>query len=187
MLMQSTTQILSHTPLYIWGILALLVSRGVAASKQRETQVGKLAILPIAMLALSVVGIDNSFGFQGVAALVWIVALVMGAALGWRTVDAATTLACRERGSVVQAGSWLPLVLMMGVFCTKYAVGVAIAIAPALRHAMPFVIIASALYGMFSGLFAGRLLRNLAIYHRNATPAGIPADQAQAQAQAQAI
>jgi hypothetical protein len=49
---------------------------------------------------------------------------------------------------------------------------------------MPFVIIACALYGMFSGLFAGRLLRNLAIYHRNAAPAGIPAGQAQAQTQA---
>jgi hypothetical protein len=165
MLLQSITQIISHTPLYVWGILALLVSRGVAASKEREMSIGKLAILPIAMLALSVVGIDNAFGFDGAAAAVWLVALAAGAALGWRTIDAAKTVACRDRASIVQGGSWLPLVLMMGVFCTKYAVGVMVAMSPALRHALPFVIASCALYGMFSGLFAGRLLRNLAIYH----------------------
>ena len=177
MLLQSITQILSHTPVYVWGILALLVSRGLAASKERETSIGKLAIMPVAMLALSVAGINSSFGFEGAAAVVWLAAVAAGAALGWRTVSAAKTIACRDRGTIVQGGSWLPLALMLGVFCTKYAVGVMVAMSPALRHALPFVVASCALYGVFSGLFAGRLLRNLAIY-RNAAVASIPAAQA---------
>ena len=56
-------------------------------------------------------------------------------------------------------GSAVPLALMMGIFFTKYAVGVLLAMHPELRHQMGFALGISALYGGFSGIFAARALR----------------------------
>ena len=65
-------------------------------------------------------------------------------------------------------GSWVPLALMMGIFATKYFVGVASAMHPELTRQTAFALGFSALYGAFSGVFAGRAVRlwQLAIRHK---------------------
>ncbi len=55
---------------------------------------------------------------------------------------------------------------MLSIFCLKYALAVSLAVAPELRHAPLFTLAVCALYGVFSGVFAGRLLRSLAVYYR---------------------
>ena len=50
------------------------------------------------------------------------------------------------------------MVLILGIFLTKYAVGVATAMQPALRAEVAFALPVAVLYGVFSGLFAGRTL-----------------------------
>jgi len=56
-------------------------------------------------------------------------------------------------------GSWVPLALMMGIFATKYFVGVASAMHPELTRDTAFALGFSALYGAFSGVFAARAAR----------------------------
>lgn len=51
-------KIITHTPLYVWVILALLVMRGVNARKDREMAFCKLAILPILLPLTMVAGAD---------------------------------------------------------------------------------------------------------------------------------
>jgi len=77
-------------------------------------------------------------------------------------------------GRLSVPGSWLPLALMLGLFATKFAVGVLVALAPALRHDAAFAASAGLAYGAFSGLFLGRALalRALAAGGR---PAAVPA------------
>ena len=58
-------------------------------------------------------------------------------------------------------GSWLPLLLILIVFTLKYAIGVQLAMQPALAHASGFAFVVTALYGLLSGLFAARTLRVL--------------------------
>jgi len=48
---------------------------------------------------------------------------------------------------------------MMGIFFTKYVVGVLLAMHPELGHQATFEIGISALYGAFTGIFAGRAIR----------------------------
>jgi len=57
------------------------------------------------------------------------------------------------------AGSAVPLVLMMGIFFTKYVVGVALAMHPELRQQAGFAVGVPMLYGAFSGIFAARAVR----------------------------
>jgi hypothetical protein len=56
-------------------------------------------------------------------------------------------------------GSWVPLVLMVGIFASKYVVGVALNLHPELMHEATFTLGFSALNGAFSGVFAARAIR----------------------------
>ena len=157
-------QIFSHTPLYVWAILGFLVYRGVLASRAREVSLRKLCIIPLVMLALSLSGVHGSFGFAGMAPYAWVAGALAGAALAWSLTDARAIVAIPARGSVQRPGSWLPLILMMSIFCMKYAVAVTLSIAPAYAHAAGFMLPVCLAYGCFSGLFLGGLLRTVAVY-----------------------
>ena len=157
-------QLFSHTPLYVWAILGFLVYRGVLASRAREVTLRKLCIIPLVMLALSLSGVHGSFGFDGLAPYAWAAGALAGGALAWGLSNPRKMTAHPERGTLQLAGSWLPLSLMLSIFCMKYAVAVSLAIHPAYAHATGFVLTVCLLYGVFSGIFLGGLLRTLAVY-----------------------
>ena len=159
-------QIFSHTPLYVWAILGFLVYRGVLASRAREVSLRKLCVIPLVMLALSLSGVQGSFGLAGVAPFAWAVGALAGASLAWMLTDARKIVAIPERASVQRSGSWMPLILMMSIFCMKYAVAVTLAIAPAYAHATSFIVPVCLAYGCFSGIFLGGLLRTVAVYRQ---------------------
>src|SRR5450830_1862119 len=168
-------QIFSHTPLYVWAILGFLVYRGVLASRTREVTLRKLFIVPLVMLALSLTGVIGSFGLGGAAPLAWLVGAIAGAALAWTLVDARKIVAIPQRHSVQRPGSWVPLILMMSIFCMKYAVAVTLSIAPAYVHASGFSVPVCLAYGGFSGIFLGGLLRTVNVYrqaHMTSGPQG---------------
>lgn len=62
--------------------------------------------------------------------------------------------------------SWQPLVLILALFRTKFAVTVTFAKQPAWQHAFPAIAGIATLYGLFSGIFIGILARQLAAYRR---------------------
>lgn len=159
-------QILSGTPIFVWGILAFLIFRGVLASADRETSLRKVFIIPVVMLALSVQGIIGSFGAGAIAFAAWSCALAAGSVLAWFMFAANSVRAIPQRGVVFQRGSWVPMMLMLGIFFTKYAVGVTLALHAAYRQDTAFVAAVCALYGLFNGIFLGKLMRTLALYRR---------------------
>jgi hypothetical protein len=154
-------QILIHTPVYVWAILAVLVWRGTAALRDRETSVRGLFIVPAVMLALSLQDVGSKFGSSGMAYAVWAAAAAVAALLAWkfgrsRTAPGATA------GSVIVRGSRVPLAMMMAIFFTKYAASVLLAVLP---HARQDALVAAgvcALFGVFNGCFLGRLARDVA-------------------------
>ena len=167
-------QILLHTPVYVWAILAFLVYRGVKAAADRDVPIYSIVIIPVVMFILSLQGIQSGFGMSGLAPWVWIGGIAVGLTLTWRLLDARKIVAQPERGVITQRGSWLPLALMMAIFCTKYVVAVMLAIQPGLKNEMAFTAAVCILYGLFNGVFIGRLLRNVAAY-RQARQAVVPA------------
>nr|WP_329956061.1 DUF6622 family protein [Collimonas silvisoli] len=163
-------QIISHTPIWVWALLAFLIYRGILASVDREVTLKKLSIIPLIMLALSWQGVSTVFGVTPLPMLCWLLAAAAAATLNWRLFRKERVIAYPERGVVFQRGSWLPLMLMMGIFLTKYTVGVTLAMHPGLAHDAAFTAAVCALYGVFNGMFIGRLLRVVSLY-RSAQPA----------------
>jgi hypothetical protein len=68
-------------------------------------------------------------------------------------------------------GSWIPMLLILGIFLTKYVVGVELAMAPTLARDGQYTLVVGALYGLFSGLFTGRAAR---LWRLALRPAGLP-------------
>lgn len=164
--MNMLQQIVGNTPVWVWAILAFLLYRGTLASVDRETSLKKVFIIPVVMLVLSLQGIVSAFGAGSDALLVWLVALAIGIILSRQLFDRDSIRADPQRQVVFQRGSWIPLTLMMGIFLTKYAVGVTLALHPAFRQEPLFAATICAIYGLFNGIFIGKLLGIVAIYRR---------------------
>lgn len=158
--------ILAHTPLYVWALLAFLLYRGMAAMRDRESSLFKLALLPVAMLLLTLSGMDGHTALgEGVWA-VWASAALSGAILTWKALGDGAYVANRAVGTIFQRGSKVPLMLMIAIFSSKYAVGVFSAMHADAHQSLLFMGVTTCLFGLFNGVFLGRLARCLAAWSR---------------------
>ena len=154
-------QILTHTPVYVWAILALLVYRGVVAMRERDMAVRKLFIIPVIMLALSLQDIVAKFGAAFLPLSAWACGAAVMMLLVWKFSKAGVGAGAAP-GSVRVYGSWVPLAMMMAIFFTKYATAVTLVVQPHASHNALFATGVCALFGVFSGYFLGRLARDVA-------------------------
>ncbi|AMM23391.1 DUF6622 family protein [Variovorax sp. PAMC 28711] len=152
-------QILTHTPHWVFGLFVFLVWLGAKQMMAGTVGLGRVTVMPIVMTGLSVYGVISVFGDSPAALACWAAAAVVVAALVLqRTLPASTRYDATTRQFHV-AGSAVPLVLMMGIFFTKYVVGVMLAMHPETRHDATIAAVVPTLYGVFSGVFAGRAIR----------------------------
>ncbi|MDM0104115.1 hypothetical protein QTH97_04175 [Variovorax sp. J22R24] len=153
------TQILFHTPKWVFALFATLVWLGAKQLLAGSVSLVRVTLLPVVMTGLSVYGVASVFGDSPMALLAW--AATAFALLGLvtqRALPASTRYDTATRRFHV-AGSAVPMVLMMGIFFTKYVVGVLLAMHPELAHQVSFAVGISALYGVFTGIFVGRAIR----------------------------
>ncbi len=153
-------QILLHTPRWVFALFAALLVLGLSQLAARRAGLVKVSILPIAMLALSLYGVWAGFAqAQPWVLLAWLKALATGALLVTRRPLPAGTSYDDATRSFALPGSVVPLAMMMGIFFTKYAVGVAMVLQPGLAQHSTFAFVTSVLYGALSGVFLGRAVR----------------------------
>lgn len=161
--------VLAHTPTWVWGLLAGLLWLGASQLASRRVGLQRTLLMPLAMTGLSIYGICSAFASTAQLAavfLVWLTALVLVAALAlwWRPRAPQGTLYTPSSRSFYLPGSAMPLLLILGIFLTKYLVGVELAMQPALAHDNSFALQIAALYGVFNGLVAARSLRLVRLY-----------------------
>jgi len=137
---QALIQIVTHTPYWVWGLLAALVGLGASQLCDRTASLRRTLLMPVGMAIFSVAGVVSAFGGAG------------------QTAAQAISTAASSRSFHVP-GSAMPLALIIGIFLTKYFVGAELALQPSLARDGAFALQISALYGVFNGLFAARALR----------------------------
>jgi len=158
-------QILTHTPLYVWAILAFLLWRGAVEMRDRDVAPRRLFVLPVVMLALSLHDMTRKFDLGLTLASMWIAGCMLAGWLAWRFC-AVRVVAGTTSGHVHVKGSVSALAIMLAIFVTKYATSVLLVVQPALAlrcaPAICFV------YGLFNGFFLGRLARDAGVcFSRN--------------------
>ncbi|KQX23190.1 DUF6622 family protein [Variovorax sp. Root434] len=152
-------QIILHTPKWVFAVFFLLLWLGARQLLANNVSLTRVTLMPVAMGALSVYGVVSVFGDSFGALLGWAAAAVAMLALVLQRPLPATTRYDAAARSFHVAGSPVPLMLMMGIFLTKYVVGAALAMHPELRQQAAFGLVIPVLYGAFSGVFAARAVR----------------------------
>ena len=170
---QALAQVVKNTPVWVWGLLAGLTALGLSQLRTRTVGALRTAIIPVAMTGLSLYGMVFAFGASpllGYVLLAWLIgAAVMMAVVAPMAAPANAAYDSAQRSFRVP-GSLVPLMLILGIFLTKYVVGVDLAMQPGLAQDGTYTVIVGGLYGAFSGIFAGRAARLGRLAFRPATP-----------------
>ncbi len=164
-------EIMTHTPIWVFGLLVGLIYFGLVQSRTRAVPKMRLAILPIVMIGLSLTGILSAFGVSWIAILVWVKAfgIVMLVSKKIKPNGQITFSITTQKFTV--PGSWIPMILMMAIFMTKYAVAVTLAKNSQLSHSLSFIIGVSFIYGWLSSVLFVRAWRVWASQKKTAIPA----------------
>lgn len=152
-------QILINTPLWVWGLLAALLALGFSQTRSRTAGLARVALLPLGLGAFSLYGTISAFGTSPTVLGSWLATAVL---LVLVVNQLALPAGARYDSATRQfqlPGSWVPMALIMGIFLTKYAVGVSLVMHPELKVHANFSLAIGTLYGVFSGIFAGRAIR----------------------------
>jgi hypothetical protein len=154
--------VLHNTPRFVWVLLAALVAIGVSQARDREASLVRVAIMPIVMTGFGIWGMTAGFGASpmfGYAILMWMLALsVSFAVVGTMRAPQGAEYHPATRTFFLPA-SWAPLLLIVGIFLTRYVVNVDLAMQPALARDGEYTLIVAAVYGLCSGVFVGRAAR----------------------------
>lgn len=149
-------EILQHTPHWVWWLLAALVSLGVLQSKPQQRTLRNATAIPIAMAALSFYGVVSVFAAQSLALVAWAAAMFAAFLIshGFGIGSKVRWLAAEQR--LLVPGSWIPLMMFLGLFIIKFGANVMLAMHPDLNADLQFAVCVSLVYGAFSGIFVAR-------------------------------
>lgn len=151
--------IFTHTPVWVWLLLILLIYLGVTQSRDRQVSKKKAFILPIVMIVFSLHGVISSFGGAFDSLLFWSVSFIATLLIGVLIFPSQQTRFDESIQCYFIKGSWRPLFLILGIFTIKYTVGVMEGMQSSFLTMSSVVDGLSLLYGVFSGVFAARSVR----------------------------
>jgi uncharacterized membrane protein len=168
---QAIGQILRGTPTWVWGLLAGLLVLGVTQLRARNVGAVRTALVPVGMLAFSASAMVGAFAASHLFTEMlsaWIAVAGLVALAFLPGTPTASYDPARRQFRV--PGSVLPLLMIVGIFLVKWAVGVELALAPQRVQDSGFVLAVACTYGVFNGLFAGRALRLARLVRTPAAP-----------------
>jgi predicted dienelactone hydrolase len=150
--------IIKHTPKWVFGLMVILIVFGVIQSRTRKVSAILAFSLPMFMLFLSFNGVVSNLGWKGAILGSWALGLLTATYVLLKLMNRNKVKWDIESGKYLLQGSWIPLVIFMGIFLTRYVLGVAIAMDADILH-QPFIrSFASAVLGALSGFFVVRLI-----------------------------
>lgn len=113
----------------------------------------------------------RTIGISALAIVAWLAGAGLAVLLSTRVTLVPNASYTAARQSFSLPGSWMPLVLMMCIFITRYTVAVLLARNPMLAHAVSFIATICLLYGFLSGLFFAAALSLWRLVDREARTA----------------
>lgn len=157
--------VLTHTPIWVYALLAYLVWQGIQSLQSRDQPLWRLMIVPAFFITMGLSGIalHPGAGLWPIAS--WLAGAAVFTPLGLSTGPKLLAVD-RPHGRVTRAGSAIPLVRNIIVFLLQYIVAVTAATHPDSHTAT--ALIGRAISGASAGYFIGWAA---ALLHRyRATP-----------------
>jgi len=162
--MEMFTQIIIHTPLYVWGILAYLVIQGVKGRETDTVSVWRMLFVPVIFTAAGFMHFDSNSTLFGSFLMAWFAGLFVLAPVGFLTGPPILAID-RENKRIERAGTILPLIRNLIFFCAQYVLAVLNAIYP--EDHSTLTLITGFVSGASAGYFAGWLVSLWRKYHES--------------------
>ena len=146
--------VLGYTPVWVWFLLVGLIALGLKWTQPRQTGLTGIFVVPAIMVLLSL-----SHLLSDGLSMVSLAALALGGLLG---VAAGLSLERRYRpvalggGRLQLAGEWTPMLVMLGVFLTRYTGAAVAAAAPVVAEGLEFRLMLGGLSAFFALLLVTR-------------------------------
>jgi hypothetical protein len=154
--MTMLSQILTNTPLWVFGLFFALLALGIVQIRPRKAPMRRIIISPVVFLILSFMGVITAFGFSPVPLLAWLSGYFLAAYLIKQASSNTGNSFNAATRTFQLAGSNVPLMLMLSIFFVKYFVGASTGMHASYTLHPHFPVVVSLLYGVLSGAFAGR-------------------------------
>ena len=153
-MLESITSIVSHTPAWVFVVFAVLIGIGVRQLQPRVVSRRRLIVLPLVVAAYSLHGVSTASHGSPLALTMWLVAVLVAFLLTYMSPpDGAVS----ETADTVRVpGSWVPMVVIVGLFAARYVYNVMLAMHPDVSHSGSFMALFSALFGFLGGLLLSR-------------------------------
>jgi hypothetical protein len=153
--MPSFFQIVAHTPLWVWPLMAFVLWLGWYGLRSRTVPPSRLAILPMVGLGTSIATILQS-AQPAVAAAGWAVALLAAAPLGY-AIGRQRAVRPLDDGRLEIAGGWFMLGFGLSIFAARYALGILFGVLPALVAEPLWIGLSGGVSGVIAGVGVGWL------------------------------
>jgi predicted dienelactone hydrolase len=149
-------QIILYTPHWVFGLLLVLIVFGLLQTRTRQVRIQMALIMPAVMLLLSFTGVLRYVGPQIPALFCWLLGIAATTVVSIKLIGKNSAQFDVTTRKLIIQGSWIPLCVILAIFITRYALGVATAMDLNIVHAPHFPISVSLILGALSGFFLAR-------------------------------
>lgn len=151
-------QALNNTPLWVYLVLLGLLVLGYQQSKDRQVGHVRLLILPLILLMFSFYGVLSSFGFTFLPVLAWSLGFLPLMVFARTLLKPKIVSFSPTTATFHIRGSWLPMVLLLGIFSVKYAIGYSTARHLPILQELWFIICVCLVLGLLGGVLTTRAI-----------------------------
>ncbi|MDP1575108.1 MAG: hypothetical protein Q8L78_09300 [Coxiellaceae bacterium] len=155
MMMSTLFTFLKETPWWIYLLSFCLLLIGLSALQPKVVSILKLAILPIFFTALSIHTLMISFTINTMTIATWAGSILFGILLGLVLASGHDYKVDRKNLLILLPGNWMPLILILIIFGSKYYFGYELSIDPSIAQNTNFQLIMLAISGSCTGVFIG--------------------------------
>lgn len=169
--MSFVLQILVNTPPWVWVLLAFLLFLGIKALRPSTAPLWRIAILPAIFCIWGLYGLFKLHSPTPERIVPWLAAIAVGVAIGMFVSTLRPIRADKVRHLVRVSGGPLTLLLILGIFASKYVFGILHGMAPArfaeTRYWLTELLLSGTLTGMLVGRFVGLWRQYRAVPHED--------------------
>ena len=154
----SAAAIVHGTPIWVWVLLVVLLSRGFNALNSRTAPLSRLAIVPLIFAGWGIAHLISSplAGWSDVIA--WMTGSLVGIAAGLFIATRTRFIVDPIAKTVMVPGSALPLLLIIAIFASKFWLGFEMATVTDVSSLGMYMLISAAVSGVIAGVFGGRFI-----------------------------
>jgi hypothetical protein len=147
-------QIITDIPVFVWPLFAILLLGGLKARKTNTVPLASMLLIPCGFFIWSFFSFFEKYTADPVAISLWIGCLGAGFLIGFSHMQKLTLKFDREKKKIEMPGSWIPLILSMSIFSSKFSLGMMSAMLPHLNGSLLFLgleLFATIILGVFAG------------------------------------